>query len=200
MPGRSGCPCGSRVACRRPGLKTSSTAVVGAAADRTVDVVSQPAAAQPGERRAVLDAVTRAVLGEPLAGLDVVAMSDDQLIAELGAAAVANARRLAIVNRLWPEERPAVEHLERLIDHAATTGLAGNASIDAAAAMVGAAATGSDAELVDVALRMRARCPEVDLLAGSAALMYALTCEIAAALALDPVRVEFELRAGPLGT
>lgn len=148
---------------------------------------------------AVLDVVARVVLGEPAESIDVGApVSDDEVIDELVGAAVASAQRLALASQLWLADEPQSGHLARLLADAVTRGVATSAAINVAGAMVGAAAAGTEDEVARLVTRARSVLADEDLIAGAAALMLALTSEIARSLALDPVTVEFELRATPL--
>lgn len=147
---------------------------------------------------AVLDVVARAVLGdlgEPIetdAAAPVESCAD--LVTELVAAAAANARRLAIAARFWVTGESLPANLARIMADAVNRGIATSAAVNVAGAMVGAAAAGSEEELVMQVVAARRVLADEDLIAGAAALMLALAGEIARALALDPVTVEFELR------
>lgn len=160
--------------------------------------MTRPHTTLAGTPVAVLDVVARAVLGDTGDELAPDAPSADaqpcDVITELVAAAATNARRLAIATRFWVAGEPMPAHLARIMADAVTRGLATSASVNVAGAMVGAAAAGSEEELVLLAVGARRMLSDGDLIAGAAALMLALSAEIARALSLDPVTVEFELR------
>lgn len=161
--------------------------------------MTQPHTTLAGTPVAVLDVVARAVLGSATDAVEPHAPSGHaelcaDVVTELVAAAAANARRLAIASRIWVTGQSVPTQLARIMADAVTRGIASSAAVNVAGALVGAAAAGSEEELAMLVAGARTVLADEDLIAGSAALMLALSAEIARLLDLDPVTVEFELR------
>lgn len=157
--------------------------------------MSQPHSIIAASPVAVLDVVARAVLGEPapMTGNDAVSPQPD-VVVELVGAALTNARRLMVASRLWLDGEPLPARLARIMADAVTSGVASSAAVNVAGAMVGAASAGTEEELARVVTQARRVLTDGDLIAGAAALMLALSSEIAHQLAVDPATIEFELR------
>lgn len=157
--------------------------------------MSQSNAAIVATATGVLDVVAHAVTAGRAASITVgVPATDDDVVDELVGAAVANAQRLVIASHLWLAESSPSEPLARVLADAINRELASSAAVNVAATLAGAAAGGSEEEIADVIAGGRQVLTDEDLIGGAAALMLAITAEIARSLALDPVVVEFELR------
>lgn len=157
--------------------------------------MSQPHSITAASPAAVLDVVARAVLGEPAPTLVAgAAAPEPDVVGELVGAALTNARRLVVASRLWLDGEPLPARLARIMADAVTSGVASSAAVNVAGAMVGAASAGAEEELARSVVDARRVLTDGDLIAGAAALMLALSGEIARELALDPATAEFELR------